>query len=339
MKRVTIKDLAKAANLSITTVSRALNGYDDVSEKTRMRVKALAAEMNYAPDANARSLGGKTSKTIAMIVSELQPTDDSGFTFSIISGIYNACLVYDLDFIFLATSTVKQEELSYIQLCRQKNVDGVVVLGLTSDDPYYREVLNSEIPCVLIDISVETSKVVHVSVDNEKAAFDAVNYLIDNNHREIAILKGKANAFVSNDRYNGYLRALEANNIELNKNYTRYGEFDTDIAYQETTEMLKHNEKITAVFCASDLMAIGCIRAINDLGMKVPEDISVMGFDGIVAARYAYGGITTVKQNPFHMGNLAGVAVSQMLEGNDVDKWYKSDYELIEGNTVKKLKN
>lgn len=316
MKRTSIKDVAKAAEVSITTVSRALNGYGDVNSETRAKIQRIAKELNYAPDANARSLGGMSDTTIALLVSDLQPKDESGLAFGIISGLYQACTDYDCEFILLATNSVKQEKITYLQLCRKKNIDGVVVMGLRTDDPYYDEVIKSQIPCVLIDINVKSRNICSISVDNVSAAEEAVTYLIAQGHKNIGMINGDSVAAVAKERFTGYANALIKANILLAHDYIGCGEFVEKKAFMETEKLLKKHPEITALFCASDLMAIGAIRAIHNMGKKVPEDISIIGFDDIPVAEHVFGGLTTVRQNPYIIGQMAGSTVYEMLTKN-----------------------
>lgn len=329
MKRTGIKDVAKAAGVSITTVSRALNGYGDVSVKTRTAIEEIARQLNYAPDVNARSLGGMTDTTIALLVSDLQPKDESGLAFGIISGLYQACARYHCEFILLATNTAGQGKVTYLQLCRKKNIDGVVVMGLRTDDPYYHEVLDSQIPCVLIDLDGNAPHTSSLSIDNEKAAEEAVGYLIQQGHVKIGMMNGEALAAVSKDRFAGYKNALLKEGIPLNPEYVVCGDFREQKALEEGIRLLSAHPEITAVFCASDLMAMGVIEGAKTLSRKVPEDLSVIGFDDIPIAAHVHGGITTVRQNPYEMGLLAGKTVWEMLENRTEAGHFYVPYELV----------
>lgn len=339
MKRTNIKDVAKAAGVSITTVSRALNGYSDVNKKTRDKIIKVAEELNYAPDVNARSLGGMSDITIGLLMSSMEANDMSGFAFGIISGIYNACMNNGCEFVILVTNTMRQEEISYLQFCRKKNVDGVVVLGLKTDDRYYHEVLKSEIPCALIDINVEeeSEMVCSLSVDNVAASQQAVTYLIEQGHTNIAMLNGRNVASVSRERFSGYAMALLKAGIVLNLEYLRYCDFDEKIAYEETKKLLSQYKGITAIFCASDLVAVGAIRGVIDMGLRVPEDISVIGFDDIPIAEYYHGGITTIRQHPYDMGFMACEAVYNMMSDKKSSSKIIAPYEFVIRNTVSKM--
>lgn len=340
MKRVSIKDVAKEAGVSITTVSRALNGYSDVSEATRKRIQEVVERLDYAPDINARSLGGKAETTIALLTSELTPTNESGFVYGLISGLFQQCSQQGCEFMLLATNTVKQEKLSFLQLCKKKNLSGVVVTGLKVDDPYYHEILDSDIPCAIIDMQVHGKWKCNITVDNIGAAREAVNYLIGLGHKKIGMINGSKLADVSGQRYSGYVSALVEAGIPLQLDYTRHCDFLENVAYIQTGQLLSAYPEITALFCASDVMAIGAVRAIEARNQKVPEDISVMGFDDIPIAKYVYKGISTVKQSPMQMGIEGGKAVWRMLQKEDTGNKIILPHELvIRGTTGKCMKS
>lgn len=337
MKKTSIKDVAKAAGVSITTVSRALNGYTDVSARTKQKVLQIASQLNYAPDVNARSLGGIADTTIALLISDMQEIDDSGFVYGTISGLYHACQHYGCEFTLLATDTIKQQKINYLQLCRKKNIDGVVVMGLRTDDTYYEEVVNSEIPCTLIDIDIEGQydNICTVSTDNMEAACTAVKHLMDKGHHEIGMLNGRMEATVSKQRFAGYAKAFLDRGALINLEYLRYSNFSRQQAFEDTKELLNKYPKITALFCASDLMAIGAISALEEMGKNVPEDISVIGFDDIAIASYIHGGITTIRQSPYEKGRLAGRAVYKMLKKEKGAEKIIAPYEFVERHTVR----
>lgn len=334
MKKISIKDVAKEAGVSITTVSRALNGYSDVSESTRKRVQEVVEQLDYAPDLNARSLGGKADVTIALLTSELTPTNESGFVYGLITGLFQQCSDLGCEFLLLATNKAKQEKLSFRQLCKKKNLNGVVVTGLKVDDPYYHEILASEIPCAIIDMQVSGKKKCNVTVDNIEASKEAVNYLIHLGHTHIGMINGGKMADVSGQRYSGYVAALMEAKIPLMLDYTIYCDFLENVSYDKTKALLEKYTEITALFCASDVMAIGAIRAIIDMGRRVPEDISVIGFDDIHIAKYLYHGITTIRQSPAQMGIEGGKAVYQMMQGELISDKVILPHELVVRGTT-----
>lgn len=338
MKKVSIKDVAREAGVSITTVSRALNGYMDVSEKTRKRIQEIVERLDYAPDVNARSLGGKSDTTIALLTSELLATNESGFVYGLISGLFRQCTEMDCEFMLLATNRAKQEKLSFLQLCKRKNLSGLLITGLKLDDPYYKEIIRSEVPCAVIEMPVNGKNKCEITIDNVKASQEATNHLIQLGHKKISMLSGGKMANVSGHRYSGYVAALLSNEISLQLDYMRYCDFSEDMAFTQTQELICLYPEITAFFCASDLMAIGAIRAIEALGFSVPEDFSVMGFDDIPIAKYVYKGISTIRQSPLQMGSEGGKAVFQMIQGEKVNQRIVLPHEVVIRKTTGKVR-
>jgi LacI family transcriptional regulator len=338
LKKVSIKDVAREAGVSITTVSRALNGYMDVSEKTRKRIQEIVERLDYAPDVNARSLGGKSDTTIALLTSELLATNESGFVYGLISGLFRQCTEMDCEFMLLATNRAKQEKLSFLQLCKRKNLSGLLITGLKLDDPYYKEIIRSEVPCAVIEMPVNGKNKCEITIDNVKASQEATNHLIQLGHKKISMLSGGKMANVSGHRYSGYVAALLSNEISLQLDYMRYCDFSEDMAFTQTQELICLYPEITAFFCASDLMAIGAIRAIEALGFSVPEDFSVMGFDDIPIAKYVYKGISTIRQSPLQMGSEGGKAVFQMIQGEKVNQRIVLPHEVVIRKTTGKVR-
>lgn len=163
--------MQKKVGLSVTTVSRALNGYDDVSEKTRKKIQLAAAELKYSPNVAARSLVTNRTQTIGLLVSGLnQEGAKDHFMFDILNGLNHKASNAGYDLVLFSTDSAKQRVKSYTQLCRERRVDGVILQGIRLDDPYLQEIIESDIPCVVIDIPVRSSKVGHVTTDNRQGA-------------------------------------------------------------------------------------------------------------------------------------------------------------------------
>jgi LacI family transcriptional regulator len=339
MSKISIKDVAKDVGVSITTVSRALNGYSDVSEKTKEKILEAVERLNYAPDINARSLGGKADTTIALLTSALQETDEIGLVYGLIFGLFQQCSEQGCEFMLLVTNKAKQEKLSFLQLCKKKNLSGVVVSGLRTDDSYYHEILSSSIPCALVDMRVSAKNKCSITIDNVHAAKEAVEYLIGLGHRKIAMVNGSETAQVCAERYSGYVSALEEIGAAVCKEYLCHSDFIEETAFKKTQKLLVQYPEITAFFCASDMMAIGVVKAAQAMGMRVPEDISVVGFDDIPIAGYIYNGITTVRQSPAVMGRAGGEAVWRMLKAEPVGKEIILSHELIIRGTTAKVRD
>ncbi len=326
----TIKDIAKAAGVSVTTVSRALNGYSDVNEKTRKKIKDIAEQLDYSPNTLARSLVMQKTKTIGLLVSEMKKSGiKDNFTYEVLCGINEASAMVDYDLILFSTSSSKQKEKSYTQLCRERKVDGVIIQGIKTDDPYLQEVIDSDIPCVLIDIPIEGPSVGYVTTDNVLGGKKAVEHLIKLGHKHIGMVNGHNRAFVSQQRLEGYRQGLMEAGIPFNWGYILTGGFDEDQAQQAALSLLQKNPEITAIFCASDLMALGVLKAANQLGLKVPDQLSIVGYDDIVLAEYAVPALTTVAQDKFLMGSEAAKLLVKMLDNDDGERKVYIETKLV----------
>jgi LacI family transcriptional regulator len=335
---VTIKDIAKAAGVSITTVSRALNGYSDVNEETRRKIFQIAEAMGYSPNMAARSLIVKRTKTLGLLISGITRTSvKDSIAFEILCGTNDRAGELNYDLVLFNTDTQKQKMKSYKSLCLERGVDGVIIMGIRLDDPYLEEVVNSNIPCVLIDIPLTGEGVSSVNSDSVNGARIAVDYLIKCGHRHIGMINGHAQAFVSKGRLEGYRKALDEHGIPFREQYVEDGGFTESGGAEAAVRLLSRNPDITALFCASDLMAIGAIQAIRNMGKSVPEDISVVGYDNIGMSEYLTPPLTTVKQDHYRMGYQATQMLIDMLEGRNVHPQVIIPAELVMRGSVRAI--
>ncbi|TDB50238.1 MULTISPECIES: LacI family DNA-binding transcriptional regulator [Bacillaceae] len=333
----TIKDIAKVAGVSITTVSRALNGYSDVNEKTRQKIMNVAKELNYSPNTLARGLVMQKSKTIGLLVSGIsRESVKDNFTFEVLCGVNERASLLGYDLILFNTNTTKQREKTYTQLCKERRVDGAIIQGIKKDDPYLTEVLESNIPCVLVDIPIRSDLVGYVTTDNKLGAKKAVEHLVQLGHVHIGMINGSEDAFVSQERLKGYLDTLEEHGIDIRQSWIVNGEFEEAVAEQQAYELLKANEEITSLFCASDLMALGALKACKRLGRRVPDQISIVGYDNIMLAAYSSPQLTTVGQEVYQIGYEAADLLIEILENRSTNMERYLETELIIRETTAK---
>lgn len=311
--RATIRDVAKAAGVSIATVSKVFNGYSDINHDTKEKILEVAKQLDYTPNMAARTLSSKKQQTIALILNELNFNRKSTMPMEVLNGVYTFTEQSDYEFVFYGTSTEKQEDKTFRQFCNEHNITGAVIQGLKMSDPYYEEIQETKLPTVLIDIVMENANVGTVSIDNEAAAFEAVSYLISKNHQKIGMINGSRDANVSILREAGYRRALAEHGIVNNEAYIQYANFEEDIAFLITKNLLTNHKEITALFCASDVMAIGAMRAVKDMGLRVPEDISIIGFDDIILSSYVSPTLTSVAQDMEKIGFEAAKLLTEII--------------------------
>jgi LacI family transcriptional regulator len=327
----TIKDLAKAAGVSVTTVSRALNGYSDVNEDTRKKIKRIAEQLNYRPNAVARSLVTRKTRTIGVILSEInrEGAKDS-LAFEILCGINDRAVELDYDILLFSTNPKKQLAKSYADLCKERNVDGAILSGLRVNDPYLQQVVqDTSFPCVLIDIPAAHQNVGHVTTDNFRGAKTAVEHLIRLGHRHIAMINGHDEASVSKERLLGYKHALAEHGISFREELIFNGGFKEEGGFTALHQILHRHPEVTAVFSASDLMVLGALRALEQIGRKVPETMSIVGYDDITIASYCSPPITTIRQDRYEMGYQAAQLLIDMLEKRKVNHKIVLNSELI----------
>ncbi|WP_139489778.1 LacI family DNA-binding transcriptional regulator [Brevibacillus dissolubilis] len=311
----TIKDIAKKLGVSITTVSRALNGYSDVSEATKRKVLQAAEELCYRPNIAARSLVVKKTRTIGIIVSEISRSGaKDAFVFEVLCGINDRAGELGYDLVLFSTNPKKHMAKSYSDLCRERGVDGAIIMGIKLNDPYLEEVVTGNIPCVLIDITMMGTNVGYVSTDNTEGARKAVQYLIDQGHRQIGMINGYLHADVSVKRLDGYKKALESSDIPYRADMVEDGDFTEEGGLAAAYRLLVKNPQLTAIFCSSDIMAIGAMKAMEQVGKKVPEDISIIGYDNIFVSEYTSPKLTTVHQDKYEMGYQSAQLLIDMLE-------------------------
>ncbi|MGZ9583369.1 LacI family DNA-binding transcriptional regulator [Paenibacillus marinisediminis] len=335
---VTIKDVAREANVSITVVSKALNGYPDVSEDTRRKVLKIAEELKYTPNMLAKNLKQKVSRSIALIFSNFEfANGKDGVLFQMMSGIYAAAVANQYEVVIYTRSLSEQKNMSYWKFCKDHKISGAVITGLKTTDPYFLEIVNSDFPCVVLDADMEGEHTGSVSTDNVSAAKAGVEYLIQKGHRRIGMINGHDFAVVSRQRMKGYRAALESQGISYDPSIVVYSDFLEESAYDLAESYLQNNPDVTALFFASDLMAIGFMNRCRELGIRIPEDLSIMGFDDIVLSSYTTPKLSTIQQNFHKLAYRACEQVISILEKEEKGKHIMMPYRVIDRESIKEL--
>jgi LacI family transcriptional regulator len=336
----TIKEVAKKAGVSIGVVSKAFNNYPDVSEKTRKRIFDIARELNYSPNLVARNLSSKRQMTIGMITSGFFNSEgkDTNNSFDLFKGVYTAAEQNEYELAIFLTDSLKQKQKSYAQFCRERNIGGAVLQGIRVDDPYFRELLDTNIPCVLVDIMTDNDNglIGSVSTNNVEASREIASYLLERNHQDIAIMAGKKEAFVNTERIAGVQAAFKTYGLKLHEEDILHAHFSEQEAYEMAKEYLQKKQP-TAFLCFSDLMAFGVMKAVKEAGLRIPEDISVIGFDGIPISEYTQPPLTTVRQDFFEIGKQSALMLHQLMENKPGEKSLYVRHKLIERDSVKIL--
>lgn len=335
----TIKDVAKEAGVSVSIVSKAFNNYTDVNEKTRQRIFEIANQMGYTPNIVAKNLSSKKQMTIGLISSGvLNNSEKDNNAFNIFKGVYTAVSSSQFELSIYLIDSQRQKKKSYAQYCRERNIGGALLQGIRIDDPYYMELIDTNIPCVVLDIIPETNNglVGSVSIDNVKASKEIALYLIERNHRDIAVVAGGKKTYVNSERIKGVTEAFELNGLELNTEEILYANFSEQEAYELAKEYLRF-KRPTAFLCFSDLMAFGVMKAVGEAGLKVPEDISITGFDNLVFSNYTEPQLTTIGQDFFEIGKIAAQLLQDLMENNLDQKHVYVEHRLIERGSVRTI--
>jgi LacI family transcriptional regulator len=310
MKETTLKEIAEALGISITTVSKALKNYSDVSAKTKNAVLALAEELNYTPNSFAVNLRTKESKTIGLIIPELV----HHFFSNVINGIIAEAENNGYLVIILQSNESLELEKKQVALLINKRVDGIIMSlsNESNNDFHIKEIINKEIPFVQFDkISklIPSSKVI---INDQKAAMEAVQHLIDKGCKKIAHIRGPENPQNAIDRFLGYKKALEKNGIIFDPNlvYTcKNVTFEEGVEFAK--QILENHPDVDGIFVITDLVAVGVLAHFNEKGIQVPQQIAIIGFSNWFMSQVITPKLSTVDQPSYEMGV---VAFSLLLE-------------------------
>lgn len=316
-KRVTSKDVANLAGVSRTTVSFVLNDVKNIHirSETRQRVLEAARALGYVPNANAQALVRHRSQTIALVItrSPHHIASDS-FLPKIIAGLIEVIQPYDLR-LLVEWVSVEGQYHTYSQLARAKRTDGLIITTPRLDDASLDELAEVGVPAVLIGNNPESS-LYAVDIDNRAAARLAVEYLIKLGHQRIACITNAPHTYsAAVQRLQGYLDALYDAHLPQDESLIRFGNFDPQSGYEQMRSILKSGRSFSAVFVASDNVAIGAKAAIRELGLHVPTDISMIGFDDIPWAQYADPPLTTIRLPAIELAKKAAEILIGLLRG------------------------
>jgi len=337
-RNLNIKHIAKISGFGVSTVSRVINNHPDVSDKTREKILKVIEEHNYIPNNSARNLKKTETNNIGLLVKGIYNPFFSEIVHTIENRLndagYSMIIHYKYDNI--------NDIGAAIQFIKEKRLKGLIYLGgdFNDEDDEQLRYINTPIVITSPNIIEEAYRKTFSSIviENEKAAYDAVDYLVKLGHRKIATivteLKEKS---IGELRLDGYRKALEDNNIPYNKEYVRVGEFTFESAYNEMNDLLDNNEDITAVFAISDIMAIGASKAILSRGLRVPEDISVIGFDGIEYSRYFHPSLATIEQPKEEFGHKSIEILFKLIDGKIDHQHIILDTKLLKRESCRQI--
>ncbi len=316
---VGLKDIAVACGLSVTQVSRALNNNNDVSEKTKIRVREVANQLGYVKNINARILATRDSNQLAVIINGIDNDENSepSITYNIMKGINHYAREHNYEAVIYLN---EKDDLSYESFCRQRGMKGVIIFGANYEDSSFQDLLRSNFPFVAVDNSVEGENKGCVTINNVYYAMVATEYLIKDGRTRIAMLSGHGHSLVEAERKSGYGAALAKHGLSMDPDLIINADFDTHKAYCVTKELFQRDAGVDGIFCASDFMALGALRALKEMGKIVPTEVSVFGFDGILLGQYSNPPLTTIKQNNFMKGYQAARMLHNIFEKRNQER-------------------
>jgi len=310
-RAVTIQDVAKTAGVSVSTVSRVLNGKDDVSSETQERVAKIIGKLGYTSNLAARSMRTRQKNLIGLVVPDI-----GLYAVEIMRGINQAIAESKFDLLIYTTGDAQKygatlHEQHYVSLLSNSITDGVIIVASATAE------FIADAPIVAVDPYVINPKYPCVQGTNYDAALEVMQYLIGLGHRRIAFISGRAGNASAIRRLQGYRDALAEAGIEVDDALIVPGDFTQKTAYKHAHELLVMNNRPTAIFAANDLSALGVYQAAGELGIQIPSDLSVVGFDNIAEANHL--GLTTVDQSLSEMGYMAVQMLIKIITGEKLE--------------------
>ncbi len=317
MKRqVTIKDIAEKLGISVSTVSRALKDHPDISIKTRQAVKELAKLLGYKPNLIALNLKNSKTNTIGLVVPEIE----HHFFSKIINGIEDVAYENNYNVLVVQSNESYMREVLNTQTLLSNRVDGLLVSFSkeTQDYSHFQQIVDNEIPIVFFDRVLENFHADSVMVDDYSGAYNAVNHLIKQGCKRIALYSSPRHMLIGRNRFEGYKGALEKNNIPFNKDLV-YSCDTFDSAMKISRSILKKHDRPDGVFAVNDITAIGVLKTARQLGIKVPDELKVVGFENSRSASVCEPELTSVDQFGYELGKKSAEMLLKRIEADTFD--------------------
>ncbi len=319
MERPTIKDIARMANVSIGTVSNVINGKGRYSEETRKKIEKIIKQSNYLPNVAARSLKEKLNPLIALVV-PFAPRGEiivNPFFSQLITGVESGAR--DRNFHVIVTGVKDELDFSFLL---EKHINGLIVFGANDNPELVKEINKFKLPTVYMDSYLSDPDLYQVGLNDEMGGYLGTKYLLSLGHKSIMVIAGQLgdvnhNNTVGHARLSGYKKALKEVGIEFNPTFVIQHNFSIEGGYQAAQEIVQQKKSATAVFCFSDMAAMGLIKGFYDLGITVPDEFSVMGFDDLLFSEYLTPGLTTVRQDIHGRGQSAVKLLFEQIDNNN----------------------
>ncbi len=312
-----IRDVAKRAGVAPITVSRCINSSGYVSPETRARVQAAVAELGFVPNRLASGLRSKRRNTLALVLTDIT---NPYFT-TIARGVEDTASEAGYAVIFGNTDESPTKEKMYLQMLLEQRVDGILLVPALSERDSVAFIKKQGTPIVVLDRRVPQVRTDVVRCDSEEGAYQLTSLLLKLGHRDIAILNGPADVSTADDRLKGYRRALGEAGIAKNTTREFQGEFRKESGIEMTRRALAVVPRPTAIFASNNFIAFGALKALRELGLRVPEDIAVVGFDDLPSALVTFPFLTVAAQPAYEMGKAATEMLLKRLSGEAADRY------------------
>ncbi|MDC0609473.1 HTH-type transcriptional repressor PurR [Vibrio sp.] len=331
----TIKDVARLAGVSTTTVSHVINKTRFVAETTQEKVMEAVKSLNYAPSAVARSLKCNSTRTIGMLVTQ----STNPFFSEVIDGAESYCYRQGYTLILCNTGGIEEKQRDYIRMLAEKRVDGMLVICSDLTDELFTMLdAYTDIPKVVMDWGAQNSHGDKIIDNSEEGGYLATKYLIDHGHEHIACLSGHLSKPICQERIQGFCRAMTEANLPVVEDWILEGNFECDTAVLAADKILAMDNKPTAVFCFNDTMALGLMSRLQQRGVKIPEEISVIGYDNIELAEYFSPPLTTIHQPKRRVGKNAFEILLERIKNKEHERRvFEMKPEIVERNSVQRV--
>ena len=328
-----IKDVAKMAGVSIATVSRVLNDIDVVNEDTKEKVLNAIKELGYRPNIIARSLKTQRTKTIGILI----PDISSQFYPEIVRGAEDVANIYDYNVILCNSDFDVEKEKEYLRVLREKMVDGVIYMSSSLNNEILDLINELDLKTILVETKDSQGLFPSVTIDNVTATYEGTKYLIERGLKKLAFIgvdSSTINAW--GERYIGFEKALKEAKVSVDKNLVHFDTLKVKSGIEGAEQFVKSKKKFEAIVCASDEIAMGAINTLRENGIKVPEDVSVIGFNNNYAASIFYPKITTISQPSYDMGSVAMRMLIKLLNKKELgERHFVLGHELIKRDSTK----
>jgi DNA-binding LacI/PurR family transcriptional regulator len=318
---VTIKDVARIAGVDPSTVSRVIADSPRISQNTKEKVIKVMEELDFHPNAIARSLASRSTKTIGVI---MPLTSDqifvNPFFTEVMRGISASSLKRGYDILFSTGGSSYEEYLATSRMVNERRIDGLILLTSRIYDKTINELINKKLPFVVIGKPPMLEDINWVDNDNQEACFTATKHLIEQGHRNIGFIGGDFSYVFMGERFKGYKRALDSYGIQFNKDFFSLGDFLEEGGYTAMKKILSRKKLPTAIVAADDMMAFGAIRGIKERGLRIPEDIAIVGFNDTPLTTYMDPPMSSVEIFVYELGYNASEILINQFENPDVQK-------------------